>query len=73
MFHLGGKVPKVGMFRVRGGFQSYGEKDAAMTAASIVDIAWVRPPEEQKKMLAARGIKYDPNYKSGTQLNLERR
>ena len=47
----------VGNFRTVGGFQSDDERDAAMTAASNYDIAWVRPGRE----------------KSGTAKNLARR
>lgn len=44
-------------FNLMGGFQSDDERDAAMTAASDKDIAWVRPGRE----------------KSGTAKNLARR
>lgn len=44
-------------FRTVGGFRSDDERDAAMTAASTDDIAWVRPGRE----------------KSGTARNLKRR
>ena len=44
-------------FRTVGGFKSDEERDAAMTAASDADIAWVRPGRE----------------KSGTAKNLRRR
>jgi hypothetical protein len=47
----------VGKFPVSGGFTSDAERDAAMTAASSVDLAWVRPGRE----------------KSGTAKNLARR
>lgn len=46
-----------GGFKIIGGFQSDDERDAAMTAASDYDIAWVRPGRE----------------KSGTAKNLARR
>lgn len=45
------------LFKVIGGFTSDEERDAAMTAASTEDIAWVRPGRE----------------KSGTAKNLARR
>ena len=44
-------------FKTAGGFASDNERDKAMTAASSVDIAWVRPGRE----------------KSGTARNLARR
>lgn len=44
-------------FPTKGGYPSDDERDAAMTAASDADIAWVRPGRE----------------KSGTQKNLDRR
>jgi len=47
----------IGNFPTVGGFQSDDERDAAMTAASNYDIAWVRPGRE----------------KSGTAKNLARR
>lgn len=46
-----------GYFETRGGFKSDEERDAAMTAASDADIAWVRPGRE----------------KSGTAKNIARR
>lgn len=46
-----------GDFVTRGGFTSDDERDAAMTAASDIDIAWVRPGRER----------------SGTAKNLARR
>ena len=45
------------LYPTKGGFKSDDERDAAMTAASNEDIAWVRPGRE----------------KSGTAKNLERR
>lgn len=54
-------------------FSTHDEKDAYATLHSCLDIAFVRPPEIQKKILEDRGIKYDPNRKSGTEKNLERR
>jgi len=47
----------IGDFPTQGGFKSDEERDAAMTAASDYDIAWIRPGRE----------------KSGTAKNLERR
>ena len=47
----------VGSFPTQGGFTTDDERDAAMTAASDRDIAWVRPGREQ----------------SGTAKNLARR
>ena len=47
----------VGAFPVVGGFTSDATRDAAMTAASTLDIAWVRPGRER----------------SGTAKNLQRR
>lgn len=46
-----------GDFSVLGGFHSDGQRDAAMTAVSVKDIAWVRSGREE----------------SGTALNLKRR
>lgn len=46
-----------GAFPTRGGFTSDADRDAALTAASDADIAWVRPGRE----------------KSGTAKNLKRR
>jgi hypothetical protein len=46
-----------GKFQTKGGFTSDEERDAAMTAASDYDIAWVRPGRET----------------SGTAKNLQRR
>src|SRR5579862_8027414 len=57
-------------FKTVVGFSSYTSRDAQMTADSDYDIAWVRPPEECKKLL---GENYNPNRKSGTELNLIRR
>lgn len=54
---LGGPFPTAEIFRTVGGFQSDDERDAAMTAASTEDLAWVRPGRGQ----------------SGTAKNLRRR
>ena len=51
------------------GFRTDEERDAALTAASTVDIAWARSVDEQKRLY---GDKYYPRV-SGTQKNLERR
>ena len=48
-----------GGFPLRGGFRSDEERDAAMTAASDKDVAWVRPERSKRR--------------SGTAKNLERR
>lgn len=57
VFHMLGK-PRVSYgFPLCGGFTSDEERDAAMTAASDIDIAWVRPGRER----------------SGTAKNLARR
>lgn len=48
----------VGEFPLVGGFPSDAERDAAMTAASTLDIAWVRPGRERSgtaKNLLRRG------------------
>ncbi|HYF62560.1 MAG TPA: hypothetical protein VD886_07075 [Herpetosiphonaceae bacterium] len=47
----------LGQFPLCGGFAADGDRDAAMTAASTDDLAWVRPGRE----------------KSGTARNLQRR
>ncbi len=52
------------------GFTSYTSRDARMTENSDYDIAWVRPVEENKKLL---GEAFDPKKISGTQRNIERR
>jgi len=44
-----------------------------MTYSSDVDIAWLRSPEETKKLLEANGEKYRPMRISGTEKNLLRR
>ena len=54
-------------------FKSQNQKDKAMTLNSDYDIAYVRSPEITKRILEAKGIKYDPKRKSGTQRNLDRR
>ena len=59
-----------GKFPTCGGFQNHSKKDAAMTDASVADIAWVRSPQTVRKRL---GDKYDPKRKSGTEKNLLRR
>lgn len=46
-----------GDFQLKGGYKSDSERDAAMTAASDIDLAWVRPGREN----------------SGTAKNLKRR
>lgn len=56
VFHMFDKPRNnVGMFPTCGGYKSDDERDAAMTAASDYDIAWVRPGRE----------------KSGTQKNID--
>lgn len=57
-------------FNTRQGFESYTKRDAKMTEDSDYDIAWVRPPEECKKLL---GEAYNPDRVSGTERNLIRR
>jgi hypothetical protein len=58
VFHMfGSPRNNVGGFKTKGGYKSDDERDAAMTAASDYDIAWVRPGRE----------------KSGTAKNLARR
>lgn len=58
VFHMfAGPRHNVGGFPTVGGFTSDGARDAAMTAASSRDIAWVRPGRER----------------SGTARNLQRR
>lgn len=51
------RVPHPRNLPCRGGYASYKERDAAMTAASDYDIAWVRPGREN----------------SGTAYNIRRR
>ena len=57
VFHMFEKPRFNAGFPTKGGYQSDDERDAAMTAASDADVAWVRPGRE----------------KSGTARNLERR
>ncbi len=56
-------------FCCKGGFKSDTERDEFMTSASGLDIAWVRPEEECKKLY---GKKWKPRI-SGTELNIIRR
>ncbi|QGR53951.1 hypothetical protein [Moumouvirus maliensis] len=56
--------------KTKGGFKSHNEKDAAMTMASDIDIAFVRSLEESKKLY---GEKFNPKRISGTQKNILRR
>jgi hypothetical protein len=51
-------------------FGSYTARDAQMTYDSTVDILWVRPEEESKKLL---GKAYKKGHISGTEKNLLRR
>jgi hypothetical protein len=62
-------------FNRRCGFRNDDDRDAAMTAASDTDIAWVRPvtDEVRDRLKKELGNKYRPDRKSGTQKNLERR
>jgi hypothetical protein len=55
------------------GFNSYTQRDVAMTSASSEELAWVRDPEASKILVEASGGKFDPKRKSGTELNLIRR
>lgn len=55
------------------GFKSYTERDSAMTYSSDIDIAWIRPKEETKKLLESLGEIYRPSRVSGTEKNLIRR
>ena len=58
VFHMFDRPRRLrGPFPLRGGFDSDDARDAAMTAASDVDVAWVRPGRER----------------SGTAKNLARR
>lgn len=59
----------VGDFKTQGGFSTDENRDEAMTMASDVDIAWVRPVYQQR---ALYGTRYKKR-KSGTQKNIERR
>jgi hypothetical protein len=52
------------------GFKTSDDRDAAMTAASSMDIAWVRPKEKAKEKL---GSKYNENHVTGTEKNILRR
>ena len=56
--------------RCVGGFKSDAARDAAMTAASTEDIAWVRSEAESR---ALYGAAYRSGRVSGTQKNLDRR
>lgn len=53
-----------------GNYTSDDQRDAAMTECSDQDIAWVRTPEETKKLL---GKKYRAGRISGTEKNILRR
>lgn len=55
---------------VKDGYESYSKRDKEMTYNSDYDIAWIRSPDESKKLY---GDKYNPKKKSGTQQNIERR
>ena len=57
VFHMREKPRNNVDFPTKGGYKSDDERDAAMTAASNTDVAWVRPGRE----------------KSGTARNLQRR
>lgn len=57
VFHMKDKPRYATNCKTRGGFRSDEERDAAMTASSDTDLAWVRPGRE----------------KSGTARNLARR
>lgn len=57
VFHMFGAPRNNVGFPTHGGFKTDGERDGAMTAASTLDIAWIRPGRE----------------KSGTARNLARR
>ena len=57
-------------YNTNGGYTSDELRDKAMTEASDVDIAWVRPEEETKKLY---GKKYRKGRISGTQKNINRR
>jgi hypothetical protein len=64
-----------GGWPVAAGFASEGARDAAMTAASTEDVAWVRPFDEAREaaLRASLGAKYRPGRVSGTARNLLRR
>ena len=69
VYHLGSTpecVEESSAVSTRGGFATHDDKDAAMTGASDVDIAWVRSPEEQLAL-------YGENYVTGTEKNILRR
>lgn len=71
VFHMHGEPRhNVGDWPTHKGFKSDGARDAAMTAASTADLAWVRPEEETKRLL---GAAYRPGRISGTAKNLLRR
>jgi hypothetical protein len=54
----------------KGMFTSNTARDETMTRVSDKDIAWVRSAAEQRKLY---GDKYDPNFVTGTQQNINRR
>ena len=72
VYHRGDKPYMLADEKIKriGGFKSHDNKDRQMTLDSNVDIAFVRSSEESKKLY---GSKYNPNRKSGTEKNLERR
>lgn len=71
VYHMGPKPRNnpVG-YKTIGGFSDHFSKDAAMTEISDVDILWIRPEEETKKLY---GVKYRAGRVSGTEKNKIRR
>ncbi len=71
VFHLYEKpMNNFGNFKTRGGFMNHSSKDSMMTWMSNEDILWIRPEEDQKKLL---GDKYKPGFVTGTMRNQRRR
>jgi hypothetical protein len=67
------KYQTQGFAEVRSGFTTAEEREAALTAATTVDIAWYRPPAEARAFYEAKGKHWSPEHVTGTQANLLRR
>ncbi len=68
-FHSGIPVVSTG-FPLKTGFNSIQERDQMLTESSCYDISFVRSSESLMKNL---GSKFDPNFLTGTQQNINRR
>lgn len=70
IYHIGTNSRVASNFKTIGGFRNHSQKDSAMTYASTYDILYVRPEEEQRRLV---GPKYIPGYICGTEQNRRRR